>query len=141
MNRLAQDSIVLLVDVIKKRWWQQLRVVNVIWISTPRNEDIGFSAGTICSGFDLSCCCVSLEVQFDMTSKNFYYYGSEEDLAKNTMCLMPCCFESNNTNVVLQMVRVLKYINRGFKLVGTAKDVWKKKRRELEIRGFTAYRG
>ena len=102
-----------------KRWWQQLRVVNVIWISMKRKAPVSFGPAAICSGFDLSCCCVALQVQIDMTSRILCHYGSGHDLAKGTMYLLPCSF---NNDVALQMLRVLKYVNRGFKLVGVAKD-------------------
>ena len=112
-----------------KRWWQLIRVVNVVWISMPRNAPVGFSPEAVCSGFDLSCCCVALQIQFDMTSQILFHCGSEQDLAENTMCLLPCSFARHGANVArhganvtLQMLRVLKYVNRGFKLVGIAKD-------------------
>ena len=104
-----------------KRWWQLIRVVNVVWISMPRNAPVGFSPAAVCSGFDLSCCCVALQVQFDMTSQILFHCGSEQDLAENTMCLLPCSFARHGANVTLQMLRVLKYVNRGFKLIGVAK--------------------
>ena len=100
-----------------KRWWQQLRVVNVVWISMTRKAPISFGPAAICSGFDLSCCCVALQVQIDMTSQILCHYGSGHDLAKGTMYLLPCSF---NNDIALQMLRVLKYVNRGFKLVGVA---------------------
>ena len=101
-----------------KRWWQFIRVVNVVWISMPRNAPVGFSPAAVCSGFDLSCCCVALQVQIDMTSQILCHYGSGHDLAKGTMYLLPCSF---NNDIALQMLRVLKYVNRGFKLIGVAK--------------------
>ena len=102
-----------------KRWWQQLRVVNIVWISMTRKAPVSFGPAAICSGFDLSCCCVALQVQIDMTSQILCHYGSGHDLAKGTMYLLPCSFYND---VALQMLRVLKYLHRGFKLVGVAKD-------------------
>ena len=84
-----------------------------------RNARDSFGPAAICSGFDLSCCCVALQVRIDMTSRILCHYGSGHDLAKGTMYLLPCSF---NNDVALQMLRVLKYVNRGFKLVGVAKD-------------------
>ena len=101
-----------------KPWWRHLRVVNVIRVSMVRPEVSPFGPAAICDSFDLSCCCVALQVQSDMTSKLWFYHGSEDDLDKGTMCLLPSSFWSwYDTGVGVQMLRVLKYANRGFKLV------------------------
>ena len=81
-----------------------------------RPEVSPFGPAAICNSFDLSCCCVALQVESDMTSKFRYYHGSKDNLDKGTMCLLPSSFGCEyHSSVNLQMTRVLKYINRGFK--------------------------
>ena len=95
-----------------------LRVINVIRIKIvcPKISPVGPAA--ICNSFDLSCCCVALQVQSDMTSRLWFYHGCKDDLDKGTMSLLPTSFYSAcYAQVAMQMLRVLKYANQGFKLV------------------------
>ena len=76
-----------------------------------------FGPAAICNSFDLSCCCVALQVQSDMASNLTFYHGSKHDLDNSTMCLLPSSFWSQHyPNVAMQMLRVLKYSNRNFEL-------------------------
>ena len=69
----------------------------------------------ICSGFDLSCCCVSLTVDEMLHVNLRYHCDADIHLPKMQTTLLPCAFGAPSNCIHIQLQRIFKYYKRGFR--------------------------
>ena len=72
------------------------------------------SASFICESFDLTMCSVCLHVHENLHYSTSGFNGSAEALLKKKLRLSPCAFYAGPGKVQIQMVRIRKYLERGF---------------------------
>ena len=70
----------------------------------------------VCSSFDMSMCCVSLRVKEDYTFEYECFDDAAEDLLHRRLRLRPQAFTCKSRTVDQQMLRIVKYLLRGFKI-------------------------
>ena len=71
----------------------------------------------ICSGFDLSCCCVSLTVDEMLHVNLRYHCDADIHLPKMQTTLLPCAFGAPSNCIHIQLERIFKYYKRGFRFL------------------------
>ena len=72
---------------------------------------------TICNGFDLSCCCVSLTVDEMLHVNLRYHCDADIHLPKMQTTLLPCAFGAPSNCIHIQLERIFKYYKRGFRFL------------------------
>jgi len=114
-------------NVVPKICPSSLLTVNLIQVNLPKVMVSSQSlpclsketrdAAMICSGFDLTCCCVSLLTNDDHTYQTVTFEDAAVDLKQKTLRLRPIAFAGGDLNkavVPVQMRRIKKYMARSF---------------------------
>ena len=95
----------------------KLRSLNIILIGKRLGESWQWGPEALCDSFDLSCCCAAMVVQQDLKAEIQFFHNASEHLRSSVFKLLPCSFSRQSADVDAQMVRVLKYVRRGFRFV------------------------
>ena len=94
---------------------ESLTPINIIQIHRVVETPAALDAAYICGGFDLSCCCVALQVDEDLKYHTLFYEGAEEALQTKSLHLRSSAFCGKAACVPVEMQRIQKYLQRGFK--------------------------
>ena len=83
--------------------------LNIIVVDIGNPCDL---AKEVCSGFDITACCIELAVADGQQYEFRFHHGAKEAALRGVLKLTPNAFWSSSPN--LQMLRVAKYLERGF---------------------------
>ena len=90
--------------------------VNIILVNLPTRIDCASAAASfICNGFDITACCVALQVNEDLSFTFQEYNNAFDALRNNKLILRPSAFCGGARNVPAQMRRLSKYLQRGLR--------------------------
>ena len=85
--------------------------LNLITLCPGRSEDIGTY---VCSRFDISVCAMVLHVSAEHKYYFKFHHRADEAVRSQRLQLLPEAFSPSRASVRVQMVRVVKYLARGF---------------------------
>ena len=95
--------------------WETWKHGSCIWSPTSDIASTADLQEIICSGFDLSCCCVSLTVDEMLHVNLRYHCDADIHLPKMQTTLLPCAFGAPSNCIHIQLERIFKYYKRGFR--------------------------
>ena len=92
--------------------------INLIQVENVGGPQGPKDAAFICSGFDLSCCCVALNINDDHTMETLTFEGAGVALANKmlqiqSVALANCIADVNAVPVLMR--RIVKYLERSFR--------------------------
>ena len=85
--------------------------INIRQVSAYDDEDLG---AAVCSGFDVTACCVELRVDGNDRFTLRHHYSSDASVLNRVLELCPVAFARSREGVYAQMDRIAKYVERGF---------------------------